>query len=211
MPHHIRTHTRPVRRGPLRRLLSVLIPRSRRADPGTLTPLGRPLIAEEPCDPCPIQPDPTSPARPTSPSAPPRANCSKAPTPSALVNARHGIGDPLPAERIARHALEALAGRPGARRVRNRSRWITAVDALAHGAQLEHVATAMGLDVDEAAVGLRMWADGQHSTRACPPLPVTRSTRCSARWPGERGQRRRHVTAARWGTAASPAARSAAI
>ena len=28
---------------------------------------------------------------------------------SALVNARHGIGDPLPAERIARHALEALA------------------------------------------------------------------------------------------------------
>ena len=43
-----------------------------------------------------------------------------------------------------------------------RSRWVTAVDAIANGAQLEHVARAMGLDVDEVTAGLRSWADGQH-------------------------------------------------
>jgi hypothetical protein len=81
---------------------------------------------------------------------------------SALVNARHGIGDPLPAERIAHRALDALAVGQALAETVTRSRWITVVDALAHGAQLGHVATAMGLEVDEVAVGLRMWADGQH-------------------------------------------------
>lgn len=79
-----------------------------------------------------------------------------------VVDARCGIGDPLPAERIARHALEVLATGEALAEAVTRSRWATAVDALAHGAQLDHVATAMGLEVDEIAAGLRSWADGQH-------------------------------------------------
>jgi hypothetical protein len=39
---------------------------------------------------------------------------------------------------------------------------VTVAEALAYGAPLGHVAAAMGLEVDEVAVGLRSWADGQH-------------------------------------------------
>ena len=35
-------------------------------------------------------------------------------------------------------------------------RWLAAVEALTYGATLEHTAMAMGLDVDEPTVGLRM-------------------------------------------------------
>jgi hypothetical protein len=41
-------------------------------------------------------------------------------------------------------------------------RWVTAAETLTYGATVEHTAGAMGLDVDEVAIGLRMWADGQH-------------------------------------------------
>jgi hypothetical protein len=41
-------------------------------------------------------------------------------------------------------------------------RWVTAVDALTYGATLKHTAAAIGLEVEELAVGLRTWADGQH-------------------------------------------------
>jgi hypothetical protein len=41
-------------------------------------------------------------------------------------------------------------------------RWVTAAETLTYGAPLEHTAAEMGLGAKELAVGLRMWADGQH-------------------------------------------------
>jgi hypothetical protein len=79
-----------------------------------------------------------------------------------LVDARHGIGDPVPAEQLARHAVALLAIEPA---LANRvliSRWVTVAEALTYGATIDQVATGMGLDVDEVRVGLAGWADGQH-------------------------------------------------
>lgn len=79
-----------------------------------------------------------------------------------LVDARHGIGEPKPAGRLARHALDALAvGEALAQRMTS-ARWVTVTDALANGATVDLVAEAMGLEVDEVVAGLRSWASGQH-------------------------------------------------
>lgn len=79
-----------------------------------------------------------------------------------LVNARHKLGAPWPAGRLARSALDALAvGQALADQLTN-TRWVTVADALEYGARLDMVAAAMGLDVDEVAAGLTSWADGQH-------------------------------------------------
>ena len=79
-----------------------------------------------------------------------------------LVDARHGLGEPLPADQLAAHAIAALAVQHALAERALYSRWVIMCDALTHGATLEHTAAAMGLEVDEVAVGLRMWADGQH-------------------------------------------------
>lgn len=80
-----------------------------------------------------------------------------------LVDARHGLGDPpLPAARLAGHGLDALAVGQALADHLMAARWVTAADALTYGATVEHTAAAMGLDVDEVAMGLRVWADGQH-------------------------------------------------
>lgn len=87
----------------------------------------------------------------------------------ALVDARHGLGDPQPATRLAGHALDALAvGESVASRLTN-TRWATVVDALTYGATLDHAAAAMGLERDEVATGLRSWADGQLRERLMAP------------------------------------------
>jgi hypothetical protein len=79
-----------------------------------------------------------------------------------LVDARHGLGDPLPAARLARHGLDALAlGQAIADQLMS-MRWLAAVETLTYGATIEHIAAAMGLEVDELAAGLRCWADRQH-------------------------------------------------
>jgi hypothetical protein len=79
-----------------------------------------------------------------------------------LVDARHGIGDPLPPARLTRHALDGLATGQALADQLMASRWVTAADALTYGATLAQTATAMGLEVDEVTAGLRSWADGQH-------------------------------------------------
>jgi hypothetical protein len=78
-----------------------------------------------------------------------------------LVEARRGLGDPLPAARLARHGLDALALGQAIADQLMAMRWVTAVDSLAHGATADQVATAMGLDADEVAAKLQSWADGQ--------------------------------------------------
>lgn len=80
-----------------------------------------------------------------------------------LVDARcRPPGGPLPAARLARHALDALAAGQALTDELMALRWVTVCDALRYGAPMRHVAGAMGLDVDEVAAGLRSWADGQH-------------------------------------------------
>jgi hypothetical protein len=86
-----------------------------------------------------------------------------------LVDARCNIGD-LPAARLARHALAALAAGQALTDELMALRWVTVCDALRYGAPMRHVAGAMGLDVDEVAAGLRSWADGQHLHSG---MPVT--------------------------------------
>jgi hypothetical protein len=81
---------------------------------------------------------------------------------SALVYARHGIGDPEPVGRLRTDALDVLACGQALVDQIHAGRWVTVAEALVYGAPLAHVAAAMGLEVDEVAAGLRSWADGQH-------------------------------------------------
>ncbi|OZM84090.1 hypothetical protein CFP66_06695 [Pseudonocardia sp. MH-G8] len=81
---------------------------------------------------------------------------------AALVNARHGVGRPEPVGRLRASALDALTIAAAIAAQLAGDRWSNVVDALRLDASLEHVATAMGLEVDEVAAGLRSWADGQH-------------------------------------------------
>jgi hypothetical protein len=74
-----------------------------------------------------------------------------------LVDARHGIGEVLPKERLAEHAIGALAAQHVMAERALHSRWINVADALTYGATF----AAMSLDADEVAVELRSWADGQ--------------------------------------------------
>lgn len=60
------------------------------------------------------------------------------------------------------HAVAALATQHALAERVLYSRWCNVRDALTFGATPEQVAAAMGLDVDEVALGLRSWADGQH-------------------------------------------------
>lgn len=80
-----------------------------------------------------------------------------------LVDARHGLAHPpLPAGRLAHHALDALAVGEALAAGVLASRWVTVADALTNGATVAQVAEAMGLEVDEVVAGLRSWAHGQH-------------------------------------------------
>lgn len=79
----------------------------------------------------------------------------------ALVDAHHGVGDPLPAAELAGHAVAALATQHALAERVLLSRWVTCRDALAYGSSLDDTAAAMGLDADEVAMGLARWADGQ--------------------------------------------------
>lgn len=81
---------------------------------------------------------------------------------SRLVDARHNIGEPLPAAELARHALAALAGQHAVAERILYTRWCNARDVLTYGATVEDAAAAMGLDVDEVVFGLTRWAEGQH-------------------------------------------------
>jgi hypothetical protein len=74
-----------------------------------------------------------------------------------LANARHALS----VARLARHALDALATGQALTDQMTATRWVIAADALAHGALLDHVADAMGLETDEVATGLCSWATGQ--------------------------------------------------
>lgn len=87
-----------------------------------------------------------------------------------LTNARHGIGEQLPAGRVAAAALDALAcGRALAENAL-RFEWVAQLEALRYGASLADVATACGLNPDEVTAGLssRIAAQVQHDciTRA---------------------------------------------
>ena len=78
-----------------------------------------------------------------------------------LVDARHGIDDPVPAEQLARHAVALLAVEHALADRVLASRWVNAADALTYGATVEQVATAMNVTAIEVAAGLRSWADVQ--------------------------------------------------
>jgi hypothetical protein len=78
-----------------------------------------------------------------------------------LVDARHGIGDPAPAEQLARHAVALLAVEHALADRVLASRWVNVADALTYGATVEPVAAAMDLTAIEVAAGLRSWADVQ--------------------------------------------------
>jgi hypothetical protein len=78
-----------------------------------------------------------------------------------LVNARYAIGDPVPAEKLARHAVALLAIEHALADRVLASRWVTVAQALMYGATIDQAAAGMGLDVDKVRVGLAGWADGQ--------------------------------------------------
>jgi hypothetical protein len=78
-----------------------------------------------------------------------------------LVNARHGIGDPVPAEEVTQAASSALALQHALADRALDTGWVNARDALSHGATIDQVAAAMDLTPDEVAFGLGRWADGQ--------------------------------------------------
>ena len=105
------------------------------------------------------------PGRPTSRALHPYARSS---TPSTCIRAglsvpaRHSIGDAIPAEQLARHAVALLAVEHALADRVLVSRWVTVAEALTYGATIDQVAAGMGLDVDEVRVGLAGWADGQH-------------------------------------------------
>lgn len=79
----------------------------------------------------------------------------------ALVYHTHGIGEPLRSEQVAAHALADLATSHALASRVLAGRWCAVRDALAAGATIAAVATAMELDADEVAAGLRSWAEGQ--------------------------------------------------
>ncbi len=79
----------------------------------------------------------------------------------ALVDARHGIGTPRPGARLRVHALDAIATGQALVDAVNASRWTNALDALTHGATVDELAAAAGLDADEVTLGMRAWADEQ--------------------------------------------------
>lgn len=80
---------------------------------------------------------------------------------SRLVNARHRIGEALPGDQVAAHAIAALAVQHELAERALASRWVIARDGLSYGASVAQVATAMGLDEDEVIFGLTRWASGQ--------------------------------------------------
>lgn len=77
-----------------------------------------------------------------------------------LAYSRCGIERLAPTQ-AARHALDALATGEALAAYMVAGRWVTVAEALAHGATVTQVATAVGLDVDEVVAGLTSWADRQ--------------------------------------------------
>lgn len=78
-----------------------------------------------------------------------------------LAQARLGGDPPEPGDQLAARAIAALAtGRAIASRMLA-ERWADARDALAHGATVEQVASAMALDVADVRTGLRHWVKAQ--------------------------------------------------
>jgi hypothetical protein len=63
---------------------------------------------------------------------------------------------------VARHALAALATAEAAVEQLREGRWVSCRDALAHGATLDEVAAAAGLDVDALIAGMTEWAARQY-------------------------------------------------
>jgi hypothetical protein len=106
----------------------------------------------------PIPTRPTDPAN-TSPRDPLTGNESHL---TSLIHARLGNGEPEPVGRPRADALDALAcGQTLCERLTT-VRWVTAGEALAHGASAVRVAATLGLEIDEVAARRRSWAGGQH-------------------------------------------------
>jgi hypothetical protein len=80
---------------------------------------------------------------------------------AVLVDARHGIGAPRTADDLRAAALGACAYGRALAESATRWEWIAQVEALAHGAPLDDVATATGLTAEEVVIGLRSRIAGQ--------------------------------------------------
>lgn len=87
----------------------------------------------------------------------------------ALVDARHGIGQPQTPTDLAGHAVAALAAQHALAARALEPRWLHVVDALTYGADLAQVSAAMDLTDDEVRVGLRSWISGQVEARRLTP------------------------------------------
>jgi hypothetical protein len=111
--------------------------------------------------PCPVNPN-SQLVRQTSPTPHP---CASSSMPSTCIRARSStpakIGDRLPAEQLARHAVALLAVEHALADRVLASRWVDVADALTYGATVEPVATAMDLTAMEVTAGLQSWADVQ--------------------------------------------------
>lgn len=68
-----------------------------------------------------------------------------------LVDAQHGIGEALPGDQLAAHAVAALATSHALADRALWSRWCNVADALRHGATIEAVAEACGRPTPGAA------------------------------------------------------------
>ena len=83
-------------------------------------------------------------------------------------------GGALSSDQIVRHALAALSIAHAAVDDLSVERWPIVVDALTHGATLAQVGTATGgLESDELAVGLTIWADRQIAAGQLDPVSRT--------------------------------------
>jgi hypothetical protein len=91
-----------------------------------------------------------------------------------LVDARHGIGDPIPAEQLARHAVALLAIEHALADRVLASRWVTVAEALMYGATIDRVAAGMGLDVDEVRVGSPVGPTGSTDSGTSPAPSTSR-------------------------------------
>ncbi|MDQ3275030.1 MAG: hypothetical protein M3Q39_08385 [Actinomycetota bacterium] len=80
----------------------------------------------------------------------------------ALTRHRSGVGEPLSAEQVIAHSLAVLTLGATIAEIATSGRWVYVREALAAGAGVEPIATAMGLDPDELRLGVGRWADRQH-------------------------------------------------
>lgn len=78
-----------------------------------------------------------------------------------VIDARHGVGEPLPGRRVAGHALAALALSAALVDRLASTRWADVLVALVHGATTGQLALATGLDEGEVIAQIAGYVGAQ--------------------------------------------------